>query len=317
MRIGVDLMGSDRSPEVIYKAAEQVAAETEHRLVLLGTESVLAEAASFADVVPCEQEILMEDPPLLAVRRKRKSSMLTGIRLLKEGKLDALVSSGNTGAMIAGATLLLKLLPGVERPALLANLPTISHPVACIDVGANVDAPPEFLCQWARMGAAYQRCRLDIEKPRVGLLNIGSEALKGNKETREVFQMLKNADLEFVGNIEGRDVFHGVVDVLVSDGFVGNVFLKTAEGISSFILDYLGKAFEHTSAPEVQRALTELNRQVNYAEQPGALVCGVNGVLIKCHGFSSQRAFYNGIWGAIHLAENGLITRISETLKTA
>ncbi len=321
MRIGIDLMGSDSPPSRLLEAAELAAEELQGRasLVALASHEALRDLPKECgiELFPTEEEITMDDLPLVAIRRKRLSSLVWGMRLLKSKELDGFVSAGNTGALIAAAALLLPALPTISRPALLATLPTLHGNVAVIDIGGNVSCKPSHLLQFARMGAAYKRCVDGITAPRVGLLNIGTESQKGTSGVREAYDALlleKNPHFTFIGNIEGREAFSGVVDVLVCDGFSGNVFLKTAEGISSFILSHLDEALGPRTSPEVEAALSSLARRVNYAEYPGAIICGVEGVVIKCHGFSSTQAMCNGIKGACNLIENALIQNLKAAL---
>lgn len=317
MRIGVDLLGSDSSPEILWEAAVQAVQELpeEVSLVLIGREpaGLVSHRLEFQ---AASEAIAMDEAPLQAVRQKRQSSLMIGMQLVKTGELDGLVSAGNTGAMIAASALHLPLLPGISRPALLASLPTLTGSMAVIDIGGNVVVRPRHLIEFARMGVAYQRCMSGIVRPRVGLLNIGTESRKGTMGVREAYERLnqENENFEFVGNIEGREAFMGTIDVLVSDGFSGNIFLKTAEGIATFIFSSLGEAFKETLNAEVKEILDQLNRRVNYAEYPGAIVCGVKGIVIKCHGFSSVMALRNGIRGAYQLAADRFIDQLTSTL---
>jgi phosphate acyltransferase len=317
LRIGVDLLGSDTPSATLWEAARQAADEFGEgaALVLIGRkpEGSLGQGLEFLQV---SEEITMEDPPLQAVRQKRGASLLVGMHLVRSGGLDALVSAGNTGAIIASAALHLGLLQGVSRPALLATLPTLSGSVAVVDIGGNVVVRPRHLVEFARMGVAYQRCKAGLAHPRVGLLNIGTESKKGTTGIQEAYELLRKAadGFQFVGNIEGREAFTGVVDVLVSDGFSGNVFLKTAEGIAAFIFTSLEEAFKDLLGPEARERLMQLNRRVNYAEYPGAIVCGVRGVVIKCHGLSSALALLNGIRGAHQLVREQFVGKVAALL---
>lgn len=312
LRIGIDLMGSDRSPEILLTAIREAVAEmspgvTFHLFVTPDIQKKVPE--SNAIVAHAVTEVIeMDDDPLLAIRRKRDSSIVVGTQYLKEGKIDAFVSAGNTGALVASATLTLSRLPGTERPALLATLPSLTGSFVMIDVGGVLSVKPEHLVQFAHMGAAYQRCYHGVVKPKIGLLNIGVESKKGTPEIREAYRLLSNEDgshpIEFVGNVEGREVFQGNVDVLVTDGFSGNVFLKTAEGVSSFIMEYIrGKG---------GGSLEEFRDHFNYDGYPGAIVCGVDGVVVKCHGEATPKALLNSIRGAVKLVENGLIEKLKD-----
>lgn len=331
MRIGIDLMGSDRSPAVLFKAIEQAAEEfPEVDLVVFITQASLDEILSHSSAsfplrkAHLEFQIVsdvieMQDEPLLAIRQKKNSSLMLGLRLLRKRYLDGFVSAGNTGALIAGATLSLPLLPGIKRPALLATLPTEKGNVAIIDVGGNVSCKAYHLVQFAQLGVAYQRCCQNIEEPRIGLLNIGVESKKGTSEVRQAYQLLQElaqrGKLQFIGNIEGREVFQGAVDVLVTDGFTGNVLLKTSEGVSSFILHQFHEALQDIIVPEQRLAILRyLQHQFDYEEYNGAIICGVDCVAVKCHGQSSAKGLFRGIQGAIQLVQNGFIHQIKQQL---
>lgn len=331
MRIGVDLLGGDTSPIVLFEAVLQAAhqlSQSNVTFIVLATHSVIKEIGLLArqraqevasslhiEYHPVSETIEMVDDPLLAIRRKKDSSLVVGTHLLKKGELDAFVSSGNTGALIASTALTLPALPGIKRPALLALLPTAKGSVAVIDVGGTTTSKATYLIQFAQMGAAYQRCFHHIKKPTVGLLNIGVESKKGTSEVREAYEILRKQtpddNMHFIGNVEGRDVFQGGVDVLVTDGFTGNVFLKTAEGISAFILEYLHHTIDKTLLPGIKR-------QFSHDEHSGAIVCGVDGLVIKCHGKSSVKELLNAILGAVNLVQNRFIAHLkSELIKTS
>jgi glycerol-3-phosphate acyltransferase PlsX len=318
-------MGSDSSPQVLLKSIEQVAHDLpqEHKLVLLVQEG-LFDPSSFSykniQFVECKQVVEMEDNPLLAVRRKKDSTMAMGLNLLKEKKVDAFVSAGNTGALMAMATFQLSLIKGVQRPALLAELPTKTGSVCVLDVGANIQCQPSHLIQFAVMGAKYQKILHGNLEPKVGLLNIGTESLKGTAQLQSTYHLLNeycqnaNNQMKFFGNIEGTDVFKGKVDVLVTDGFTGNIFLKTAEGVSGFILDLIGDLLSHHKK-DATPVISEMQKYLNYAEYYGAVLAGLNGLVIKVHGYSSPQAFINGIQGAIRLAKANFINNIKNAIE--
>ncbi len=325
VRIGVDLMGSEQPPQAIFEAVLQVSKEihlSDTLLVLATTElhpALKQQLASFEkpsasiEFIKTEEVVEMDESPLLAVRRKKKSSMAVGVGLLKEGKIDAFLSTGNTGALVATAMLHLPMLPGIERPALLVILPTGNDKVVVLDVGANISPKPEHLFTYAVMGVAYQQSVYGLLEPKVGLLNIGVEQQKGTKELKEVYSLLqKKFNTRFRGNIEGRDVFQGKIDVLVTDGFTGNVFLKTSEGVCNFLIDYLQARFTDYVDPKVIR---HLNQQFNYSEHPGAFLCGVDGIVVKCHGHSDVIALMNGIRGAIDLAKKNILEKMRSKLQ--
>ena len=263
----------------------------------------------------------MEDSPLSAIRRKRDSSLCTGIRMLKEGLLQAFISAGNTGALMACAKIELSMLPDVERPALMTLLPTQRGEIAVLDVGANISYTAEHLIQFASMGVAYQKSR-GVQLPKVGLLNIGSEAKKGTPELRQAYDQLlllsqkKNSSFLFSGNIEGRDVFHGEIDVLVTDGFTGNVFLKTAEGMAAVILEELQSPLirEYPQQP-MEGVLSKMRAKLDYAKYPGAILCGVEGIILKCHGNSKAQSLTHTIATASRLVKHAFMASLKKELQ--
>lgn len=332
MRIGVDLMGSDSSSLLLFEAVVRAASSLQDTtLIAFATQTVVDEIwtnphlLSFLSPKPGKIEfhlisevIEMDDDPLTAIRQKKNSSLVVGMKLLKKKHLDAFVSAGNTGALVASATLFMPLLPGIKRAALLATLPTEKGSVVVIDVGGNVSCKAHHLVQFALMGAAYQRCSQGIEKPSVGLLNIGVESKKGTSVVRQAYQILENTNdsetlpMRFIGNIEGREVFQGKVDVLVTDGFTGNVLLKTSEGVSYFILDHLQRSLRDSKSEKV---LSHLLHHFDYEEYPGAIVCGIDSIAVKCHGQSTASGFFNAIIGAADLVKNDFIQQIKKQLE--
>lgn len=332
MCIGIDLMGGDYSPVLLFKAIE-MAAEKFTKVkwvvfvtqvtvdeILLNTSASLLLKKGYLEFQIVSDVIEMQDEPLVAIRQKKNSSLVVGIKFLKKRELDGLVSIGNTGALIAGATFLLPLLPGIRRPALLATLPTEKGNVAIIDVGGNVLCKAYHLVQFAELGIAYQRCCQGIDRPRVGLLNIGVESKKGTSEVRQAYQLLQErnqkGEMQFVGNVEGREVFQGIVDVLVTDGFTGNVLLKTSEGASSFILQHLYHVLEDVLPEQRTAILRRLHHQFDYDEYRGAIICGIEGIAVKCHGQSSPKGLWKGIQQAIELVQQGFIHQIKHQFVT-
>lgn len=338
MRIGVDLMGGDNPPEILFDAvllcAEQLAPS--HTFTLLATQQVvvalhLLHYAQLADKNTAriefhivENYIAMDEEPLTAIRIKKSASVLVGMRMLKKHHLDAFISSGNTGALISAATLLLPMLPGVNRPALLATLPTKKKPVAIIDVGGNLYCKSSHLVQFAQMAAAFQHCRESISCPKIGLLNIGTESKKGTKEVRQAYQLLQElsrrkegyegSTMQFMGNVEAREIFDGRIDVLVTDGFTGNILLKATEGAAEFIIDQFKPLFKNSSKVQRKENLANIFKKFDYSEYPGAIVCGVDGLVIKCHGNSSSGALYMSMMDAVSLVERGLVKKIKAFL---
>jgi len=312
-RIGIDLMGSDNDATSLLEAAAALlpSLPSDIHLVAIGTKDLQSKALSQKLSFICASEVIaMEEHPLRALRKKKDASLVVGLKHLKEGKLDALVSAGNTGALISASKLILKTFPKLSRPALLALMPTKKKPVAVLDVGANLTAKSTHLVQFAKLGTAYQKAR-GITAPRIGLLNIGSEASKGTFEIRLAYQELSKFE-GFSGNIEGKSVFDGDVDVLVTDGFTGNVFLKTAEGIASLVLDRFHAHIPKETLHLMQKHLDDFQRHLHYAEHPGALLAGVNGTVVKCHGYSTPIAFANAIRGAVELAHHHFIDILKE-----
>lgn len=332
-------MGSDSSPTIIFDAVIQaLELDRSLNLLVLATKPVIAELEfkgklqiskeklSRLSFFPTADFIDMNEDPLTALRQKKGSSIAMGVRLLKKKQIDAFVSAGNTGALMASATISLPKLPGITRPALLAVLPTKIGSVAVVDVGGSVSCKATHLLAYAYMGAAYQKCTAGIEVPKVGLLNIGVESRKGTSVVRQAYQLLSEACehpadspekpyMEFHGNIEGRDVFHGKVDVLITDGFTGNVLIKTSEGIADVIFEYLIEALRQHPSLALHKTIMSIQSLFHYAEYQGALLCGIDGIVIKCHGHSSAKAFFNGIRGAINMIRHQLLPQIKQHLQ--
>ncbi|MBS0605238.1 MAG: phosphate acyltransferase PlsX [Verrucomicrobia bacterium] len=323
--IGVDLLGSDIPPNELFEAVLSYSKELKPsvHLTLFGTSSLFGKMRPPGSNIllhVVKDVITMDDAPLTAIRRKRDSSLCTGIRMLKEGHLQAFISAGNTGALMACAKIDLPDLPHVERPALMTLLPTRLNEIAVLDVGANTSYKASQLVQFAAMGVAYQKSR-GIKVPRVGLLNIGSEAKKGTPELQLAYNQLLTASQKkapsftFSGNIEGRDVFHGKIDVLVTDGFTGNVFLKTAEGIAAVILEELQNSPIEECSPHMKGILGEMRQRLHYAEYPGAILCGIDGIVIKCHGNSSPQSLVRSIATASRLVQHSFLDQVKKELK--
>ncbi|HET9784386.1 MAG TPA: phosphate acyltransferase PlsX [Terriglobales bacterium] len=330
--IALDAMGSDHAP--VPEVAGAVAAAREYgvNLLLVGIESRLQQALAAykaADcerirVVPASEVITMEDKALRAVRTKRDSSVHVCARLVKSGEADGLVSAGNTGAVMATSKLMLGSLTGVQRPALATVVPTAGGRGAIlIDVGANVDCRPEHLEQFAIMGEIYCRLVLGNDRrdavtgPRVGLLSIGEEEIKGNELTLEAFSLLKQLPFNFVGNVEGRDIYRGEVDVVVCDGFVGNVALKISEGLVETVRGLLRELLGASLASRMgyllsRRAFAEFKKRLDYSEYGGAPLLGVRGTVIICHGRSNAKAIKN----AIRVAAESVTHNINQEIET-
>lgn len=316
-RIGVDIMGSDTPPEELATALIELSEENfPAEFLLFVSPEVAGELPKNLSTVICPETIEMHDDPILAVRRKKESSLSQGLHYLHEKSIDAFISAGNTGALILAAKTKLKTLPRIDRPALLTLLPTHKKEIAVLDVGANLTLKSHHILQFAAMGIAYQKSR-GIEHPTVGLLNIGTEAIKGTPQVREAYAKLETLNRDhptFLGNIEGKDVFRGDIDVLVTDGFTGNVFLKTAEGLAAFILKQLEqRALE--GSPSLRHEISSLKDRLYVAEHPGAILCGVEGVVVKCHGDITPTHFMSSIKGAARLVEHRFLEKIMLNLQ--
>jgi glycerol-3-phosphate acyltransferase PlsX len=328
--IALDAMGGDHAPRAEVEGAVLAARELDVRVLLVGQEPVLKQelqrhrARNLAlEIVPASEVITMSDSPSHAFRKKRDSSVHVAARLVKAGKADAMVSAGNTGAVMATALFTLGTLPSVSRPALAAPFPTSKGEVAVIlDVGANVDSKAANLEQFAVMGEIYYRAIFGTRRPRVGLLSIGEEELKGNDLTREAHLLLKQRSLNFIGNVEGRDVFAGDVDVIVCDGFVGNVALKISEGVAQHIGTMLKKSLQSTLSSQMgyvlaRNAFKDFRKKIDYSEYGGAPLLGVRGIAIIGHGHSNANAIKNAIRVAAGLSRARIDEKIEQELSAS
>ncbi|MGQ9557994.1 MAG: phosphate acyltransferase PlsX [Desulfurispora sp.] len=324
MIIAVDAMGGDFAPAEVVRGAVLAARQDGLRPVLVGDEEKIgAELAGadrpLVDVLHAPETVGMGESPAVAVRRKRNSSIVRAVQLVREGRAAAVVSAGNTGAVMAAALLGLGRIRGIDRPAIASVLPTRRGRVVLLDAGANVDCSPQHLQQFALMGYLYARDVLGVADPRVGLLNIGEEEGKGNTLTQAAFSLLKDSGLNFIGNVEGRDIFPGRADVVVCDGFVGNVVLKTSEGLAMTLLgmlkDTLGASWLSRLGSLLSLpALQDLRRRLDYAEYGGAPLLGVNGVVVIGHGSSDARAIHNALRFAAAAAQNRLPEKIAGSM---
>jgi glycerol-3-phosphate acyltransferase PlsX len=327
--IAVDAMGGDKAPVPEVEGAIHAAREYGHRVLLVGNRSAVERELLSHDsiddlpieVVHATQRITMEDHAAKAARGKKESSMHVCARLVASGDADGFLSAGNTGACMAIAKMVFGKVPGVDRPALTGVFPTHKGtPVVVVDVGANVDCEPEMLKQFGLMGEIYSRQVLKIERPRVGLLSIGEEEHKGNALTRDATPLLKSLAINFIGNVEGRDIFSGQADVIVCDGFVGNVALKVSEGLSEMIRGMLREALASTVTRKIGYAISrsaykEFKKRIDYAEYGGAPLLGLKGVCIICHGRSDSNAIKNAIRVAADFASSNMNQRIEEELR--
>ena len=334
--IAVDAMGGDQAPRAEVEGAVLAASELGVPVVLIGPEDVLRQELTSHDkahdtrrlpiqIVHASEAISMEERAARAVRQKRDSSIRSAMRLVRDGRAAGIVSAGNTGAVMATAKIVLGTLPSVDRPGLAAVFPAIGNGsrrlgATLIDVGANVDCKPEQLRQFAVMGATYSHLLLNIAAPRVGLLSVGSEESKGNELTREAYQLLERSGLNFIGNVEGRDLYNGSVDVVVCDGFTGNVALKISEGLADAVKRFLRKHFQGSVSSEqgnaaVAQAFENVSREIDYVEAGGALLLGIKGVCTICHGSSGPRAIKNAIRLTSEFAASGLNDQMESELR--
>jgi len=318
-------MGGDRGPEVTVEGAVAAAREFGFRVLLVGDEPVVRAQLARHDlrglsieVQHAPEAVQMGESPLAAVRRKRHSSIRIGLEAVKRGTAEAFVSAGNTGAVMAAAMLMLGPLPGVERPAIAVVVPTVSGRAVLLDAGANVDSKARHLKQFAIMGNVYTRDVLGRPHPRVGLLSIGEEESKGNELTREAFKALEEeSSLNFIGNVEGRDVFGGSADVVVCDGFIGNVALKISEGLVDAMFHLLREELQQDLRGRLGSALLRpsfrrFKRRIDSAETGGAPLLGVDGVCIISHGRSTAKAIKNAVRAAGDCVSNKMIAHIRE-----
>jgi glycerol-3-phosphate acyltransferase PlsX len=326
MRIALDAMGSDRAPAIEVEGAIEAlqTLESDFQLVFVGDRELIeAEVGRYPDaprdridIIHAPDRIEMGESPAQAIRRKPHSSIVVGLNLHKKGEVDAFISAGSTGALMAGSLVILRVLPGVDRPPVGTILPTRHGHTLLVDAGANVDTRPHQLLQFAHLGTIYAEDLMGIATPRVGLLNIGEEPEKGDENTLAAYRLLAESNLHFVGNIEGRDIIDHTCDVLVCDGFVGNVLLKFYESVASFTLQLLKKEL---LKKEVQIAAESVNIRrlfevLDYTEYGGAPLLGVNGVVIICHGGSPPKAVSNAIRVARQAVRHDMLSHMQSRL---
>ena len=327
MKIALDAMGGDNAPEVTVAGALRAAREFPIDLVLVGPRDVVEKSLSHyphrpqnLSIVHAPEVIGMNESPVASIRKKRESSINVGVELLKNKQVEAFVSAGNTGAVVSASTLLVGLLTGVERPGIAILLPGVKGDTLLIDVGANIDPKPLHLLQYALMGEAYVRCVLGKARPTVGLLNVGEEETKGTEFIKETYGMLEASGLNFVGNVEGHDIFSGEFNVIVCDGFAGNVALKTAESLARAINVLLKRSLAKSPITRLgawlaHDAFLQLRQEVDYAEHGGAPLLGVDGVSIIAHGASSAKAIKNAIRVAYESVRHELNPNIASAVQ--
>ena len=326
MRMIIDAMGGDNAPQEIVRGALRAKNELSVEITLVGRrEDVLAclsdEEKPQVTIVDAREIVTMEDEPTTATRRKKDSSMAVALRLLKDGAGGAVISAGSTGALLTGATLTVKRIHGIRRAALAPVLPAGEHGVMLIDCGANVECTAEYLLQFAYMGSFYAKKLMGIDNPRVGLLNVGTEDTKGGELQHHAFQLLKEADAEgrihFVGNVEGTGVFSGEADVVVTDGFTGNILLKGAEGIIKYMMKSLKgvfykTAFNKLAALVLKKDLGAMKKSLDVNEVGGTALVGISKPVIKAHGSSNAASFFAAIRQAVNFVNADIIREITE-----
>ncbi len=327
MLIALDAVGGDHAPSEPVSGALQAAAELGLEIALVGPRALLEKELARHDPLPAglhlveaDQAITMDDPPAQAVRQKRDASINVALRLLKDGKASAVVSAGNTGAVVASALLNLGRLPGIDRPAISALFPSTEHGVLLLDAGANAKCKPSYLVQFAHMGSTYMETMFGIARPRVGLLNIGEEGNKGNDLAQDVHQKLTRTHLSFVGNVEGKDIAQGTVDVVVTDGFTGNVAVKVSEASVEFVFSQIrdiltSKLYYQLAGLALREAFRDMRRRLDYSEYGGVPLLGVDGVVIVAHGRSDAYAFKNALRTARDAVTSGVLEALSSIPK--
>ncbi len=324
-KVVVDAFGGDYAPEQIVEGALQAAKQDGINVILTGDEQRLkalvgARAGSERiEIVHAPEIIQMDEAPVEAVRGKKESSLTVGAQLVRDREAGALVSAGSTGATLAASLFVIRRIKGVERPAITSFMPTRTGMSLIVDAGANVDCRPSQLVQFAKMGAIYAEHVLKVHQPKVGLLNIGHEPGKGNQLAQQAYQLLEESSLNFIGNLEGRDVTRGDADVIVCDGFVGNVVLKFAEGLAETLFGMMKEEFttsvvRQAGALLLRPGLKQIQKRVDYTEYGGAPLLGVDGVVIIAHGGSNAKAIYNAVKVAKEGISHGLVDIISEEI---
>lgn len=333
MKILLDAMGGDNAPDANIKGAIKAINQVKAEVILIGKEDVirtkvkefygkeLEEISDRLKIKNATETIEMEDKPTIAIKHKKDSSMVVGFKMLKESEGDVFISAGNSGALLTGATLLVGRIRGIDRPALAGILPAYKSQLLLIDAGSNTNCKPINLLQFAQMSSIYLRNTFGIENPRIGLLNIGTEETKGNELTRESYQLLKEKseelNINFIGNVEGRDAFSGNVDAIVTDGFTGNVFLKTTEGLGKFVKTTLNESFKKSILSKIGAipslpSINKLKKAMDYKSYGGALFLGVKKPVVKAHGSSDEILFEFTIKQAEKFVENKAVEKMIE-----
>ncbi|MBI4302666.1 MAG: phosphate acyltransferase PlsX [Chloroflexi bacterium] len=324
MKIAIDVMGGDHAPQKVIAGIVAAAKGNKVELILVGNRGLIeAELATHGvnglplSIIEANQVITMDEPPAQAIRQKRDSSIMVGVNLVKRGEAAAFVSAGNSGAVMAAALVSLGTLDGIERPALGIHFPTPSGVSFLIDAGVNAECKPSLLVQFARMGSLYMEKVLGIPNPKVGLLSIGEEATKGNQWVRETHDSLKKTHLNFIGNIEANNAFNGIADVVVTDGFTGNIAVKLVEGVAERIIGLLNetlmsKPHYRLAGLALRPAFQDIAQRLDYREYGGGLLLGTKGVVVIAHGRSDARAIENAILRAKDALDRGILSALED-----
>jgi glycerol-3-phosphate acyltransferase PlsX len=327
MWVVLDAMGGDKGISVVVEGALLAARNFKSKIILVGQKEVVEPELAKYDLRGlnikfrhASEVVEMKEPPSQAVRKKKDSSIRVGLNLIKEGEAQAFVSAGNTGAVMGTALLVLGTMKELERPAIAARMPTLTGSSILLDVGANLDCKPRHLAHFALMGNVYAKDIMRLSTPRVGLLSVGEEEGKGNELTKEAFKELEELPIKFIGNVEGRDVYNGNADVIVCDGFIGNVSLKISEGIAETMIALIKQALTSSLLGKIgflilKPAFKTFKKRVDYAEYGGAPLLGVNGVCIICHGGSNTKAIKNAVRLAGELVQNKVLDHIREEIE--
>ena len=326
--ISVDAMGGDFGPKITVPASLNfLKSHPDASITLVGNESIIKkflkkpiESFDRLSIIHTTQFVTMDESPQSALKNKKSSSMRLAINLVKEGLADAIVSAGNTGALMATGRFVLRMLPGIDRPAIASFLPNQKGTSCMLDLGANADCTSHHLTQFAIMGSILSSVISKKKKPSVGLLNIGSESIKGNEVTKETYELLKKSHLNFYGNVEGNDIFKGTTDVVVCDGFVGNISLKTTEGLSKMFADFLGQEFKKNIGTKFLAlfalpVLKAFKKRLDPRRYNGAAFLGINGIVVKSHGSADAFSFEHALMTAYEEANSKMIAKISKQLK--
>ncbi|MBN8250120.1 phosphate acyltransferase PlsX [Priestia flexa] len=326
MKIAIDAMGGDNAPKTVIEGAELAIQQFENlHITLVGNEVEIKKYLTNPEritILHTEEVIEATDEPVRAVRRKKNASMVLMATEVAEGRADACISAGNTGALMTAGLFVVGRIKGIERPALAPTLPTLDGKgFLMLDVGANVDAKPEHLVQYAIMGSVYAEQVRGVQSPKVGLLNVGTEEKKGNELTKQTFKLLQETNINFIGNVESRDLLNGVADVVVTDGFTGNVALKTIEGTAlslfSMLKAELMSSFKSKVAASVLKPqLKGLKAKMDYSEYGGAGLFGLNAPVIKAHGSSDATAIFNAIKQTVNMVENNVSSTIQASVES-